>query len=274
MWLRKFAGGKTKSLEGLLGQATWKDGARPLRTREQAADVASPLYREMKSLPQLQPWQRELVPWATGAVEYAERYGSMARSIRLWRLAFFVTVVAAVLRDTQTAKSIERLAARPAAEAYMFEACNGTARAVMTAERVGDPDEPRILAAIGAWAEHLHTVELEPAANTGHVAAVMAMVSKGTAAHAALDKWFAVHDPYAPLAKTEAQVFPPTRVGSSNRVKVEWVERTKFASGKTEEAHYSQFVTYAISHSSRYEDLAANLFGIYVTEFSDPSRLR
>lgn len=267
---------KARSLEGVLGRATEADGARELADRELAATAVPPLYKHMKQLPKLEPWQRELVPWANGAVEYAERYGSMARDIRFWRLAVFVVVAAAVARDVQQQRSIQKLAERPRAEAYMFETCNGSARSMLTAERVPDPDEERIRAAIGRWVDIFRSSVEDSGENAAHMKQVFAMVSKGTPAHTAVTKWYADHNPYAPVTqRVEVRMFPPRRVGASNRFEVEWVERTtRIGSTQAEEAQYRQYVTYALSRSSRYEDLVANLFGIYVTEFTAPSRLR
>jgi len=234
---------------------------------ESLTDVGSPLFAKTKRLPKLEPWQKELVPWLFGAVEYSERYGSMAKSERrAWRVALVCGVLAIGFAGAW-AHNITSGRYIP----YVVEIDKQrVAVAVGAAEKAGNADERVVIAYVGRWVRALRTVLADRAAQETLVQDVFAMVSPKTIASRKVQEYYTAHNPYAGgERRVEVVITRVAPMKSATQLTVEWTERSWDSSrGMATEAQYSAFVAVAVSPTRTLDEVVANPLGVYVTDFS------
>jgi type IV secretion system protein TrbF len=236
------------------------------REGPERAQAVSPLFAAMKRLPELRDWQREMVPWAFGAVEYAERYWSQAREIRRWRVAFAIALgVSAV-----AVWGVVTLARSARAVPYVVQVDeHGYAVAIGPAEKASPVDERVVLASVAQWVRSMRTVMGDPVAQRTLIDMAFASLADGTAASDKAKAWFRAHNPLAVKDRhVDVAITKVAPMRSAKAVTVEWTETTREATGASRVARYSAFVEVAISPTQKLHDVLANPLGVFVADYS------
>ena len=236
----------------------------------------SPLFARMKRLPSVPASERGKIPWAYDSVRYAERAGRQQRALRLWQCGFFASLFVLGGLNFQQQRALVECARAPRVAGYVVETCKGTSIAVAPLERVREPGTRLVAAAVSNWVLELRTVERDPASQSAHMRNVFAMLPKNSEMQKKIQAWYDDNDPYKRASRpVEVEVFPATPVGSSNRFKVEWVERERdLTTSAVKERHLTAYVSVTIAPPQSEEALRANLNGIYITDLSVASKLR
>lgn len=226
----------------------------------------SPLFAALRRLKSLQPWQREMVPWAFGAVEYAERYWSQDREIRRWRVAFY----AAVAMCAVSVWGVVSLARSTRVVPYVVQVDrHGYAVGIGPAENLAGVDERVVLASVAQWVRSMRTVLGDPAAQRALIDVAYSMLSAGTAACDKADDWFRAHNPLGMKGMhVDVAITKVAPMRSAKAVTVEWTETTRDPAGGETSARYSAFVEISISPTQKLEDVLANPMGVFVADYS------
>lgn len=217
-------------------------------------------------LPKLEPWQREMVPWLHGAIEYSERYGSLAQEARRWRLAALAALVVSVALTF----GLVSLARSSKVAPYIVQVDqHGFAVAIKPAESVAPADERVIIAQVARWVRAQRTVLGERGAQAELVDEVFAMLAPGTAAAQKTLEYFKEHDPYqVSERRVDVAVTRVQPMRSATHVTVEWSERVRQGTMTESVTRYSALVAVSVSPVRALKDVLANPLGVFVTDYS------
>lgn len=217
-------------------------------------------------LPKLEPWQREMVPWLHGAIEYSERYGSLAQEARRWRLAALCALAAMVV----LACGLVAIARTAKVAPYVVQVDeHGFAVAIKPAEAVAPTDERVIIAQVARWVRAQRTVLGERGAQSELVDEVFAMLAPGTAAAQKTLEYFKEHDPYqVSERRVDVAVTRVQPMRSATHVTVEWTERVRQGPVTESLLRYSALVAVSVSPVRALKDVLANPLGVFVTDYS------
>lgn len=249
-----------RAIGDVVGRAERRDGP------EQPRPI-SPLFARLARLPpHLLPWQRETVPWAFGAVEYAERYWSLAREAWRWRLAFFAVLGMCAV----SVWSVVSLARSTRVVPYVVQVDqHGYAVAIRPAEKTGPADERVVMASVARWVRSMRTVLGDAVAQRALIDDAYAMLAPGTQATEKASDWYRANNPLDAKGRhVDVQISKVSPMRSAAAINVEWSERARDGAGLDTVSRFSAFVEVEISPTLKLDDVMANPLGVFVTDYS------
>jgi type IV secretion system protein VirB5 len=221
-------------------------------------------FAKDKSLPELPPYLKELAPWLTGAVEYAERYGSLAQEARRWRLGFFAVSIALIVAVV----ALVAIATTAKVVPYVVQVDeHGYAVAIKPAEKAGGADERVVIASVARWVRAMRSVVGDRVAQQQLMDETFSMLPPKAASNQRTREFFEAHDPYRTDERVDVEVHRVAPM-SERTLTVEWSERKRSRSGAAEYARFSAVVTISISPTRTLRDVMSNPLGVFVTDYS------
>lgn len=211
-------------------------------------------------------------PYLDARREWQERYGSYIKRESAWRLVATVAVCTSLLLGI----GLYKVKADQRVLTYVVEVdAHGDVTNTRRVDAGAKPNEKHIRAQVVEWLTGARTVYVDAKAIRHANDRTYGSTLPASAANRALDQFFSSDSPYARAAKETVDVAVRSAMPLTDDTwRIEWDETIRQRSGKlVSTKSWQATVNVTIATPTTPEQVLANPFGVFVTQFSWAPRL-